>query len=274
MALARGVLSQRVVTAAVDVTFGSVDYSDPRIVAALCDGGLKGRATVRRQIVTALKWLVMVLTWPVRMPAMAIVWCLTWVALMVTRTTRKICCVVSRLYSESSALVRAYWRVYNKRTRAVACTGLVGSLALYGPAAVLVWVCLLVVFVFCTLPADARYYIKLAKKIQDAWDAVEEDDSITPAADGGPLEVRSGRNRFACRLAARAISRVGLLKPTKANALVYQKVILDEMKVLNVRFGDRVRVLPLAVVACLERPDAVDRVEGVIDALTCLPGSL
>lgn len=76
------------------------------------------------------------------------------------------------------------------------------------------------------------------------------------------------RDRFACKLAVRAISRVGLLAPTKANALVYQKVILDDMRELKVRCNDRLRVLPIAIAACLERPEEVKQVERCIKHLT------
>jgi len=75
------------------------------------------------------------------------------------------------------------------------------------------------------------------------------------------------KNTFACKLAIRAISKVGLLTPTRANALVYQKVILDDMRTLNVRCADRVRVLPLAIAACLSRPDEVSKVESCIKQL-------
>lgn len=148
------------------------------------------------------------------------------------------------------------------------------SLVLYGVWALCLWVGLSLVYILCTVPTDLRFYLELSQKLQDAWAAVEEDDSIFQTTEDKPLEVRKGRNKFACKLAARVIGRVGMLKPTHANALVYQKELLHEMKSLNVRYSDRVRVLPLAVVACMERPAETQRVEEVIDLLIATGASL
>jgi len=105
------------------------------------------------------------------------------------------------------------------------------------------------------IPTDYRYYLELKRQLDHAWSQTGE------IAQDPPVVPKKERNSFACRLAERAISRVGLLTNTKANALVYQKVILDEMKAINVRFSDRVRILPLAVAACLYRPSEVRDVE-------------
>nr|QWC36243.1 RNA polymerase pre-readthrough protein [Johnsongrass chlorotic stripe mosaic virus] len=263
-----GILSRRIVTAEVDFQFGSVDYSDPRIVHALCTPGLKERATFGRQIVTALKMAVIALTlpvwWPLRLVWRVIIMGVLWVTRFFTRCTN----LIKWCVKETRVTVRAYWNILNKRARGLVVLGCWASFVLYGPYALLLWLGVIVGYIICVLPSNVRYYIELGQKIQDAWDSVEADDTIEAPCNGDILEVRKGRNKFACKLAARAIGRVGLLKATPANALVYQKVILDEMKILNVRFADRVRILPLAVMASLDRPDAVARVEDCVAALT------
>jgi hypothetical protein len=100
-----------------------------------------------------------------------------------------------------------------------------------------------------------------------AWDSALDAKDLPDTMENVTIKANK-RDKFACKIAIRAISKVGLLSPTKANALVYQKVILDEMRALNVRCADRVRVLPLAIAACLERPEEVRRVEGCIKYLT------
>jgi hypothetical protein len=262
-----GILSDRLVTAKVNVCFGSIDYSDPNIVRALCDPGLKEQTTIWGQIVTVLKMALMTLSWPVRFPVRMLIWVLIRVVsrlLLGLSWSRRMIC---KGWKWTKTTIEAYWSVYNKRTKTVVIAGFWFSLVLYGWWAVTLWACLIVLYIICTVPTDVRFYIELSHRIQSAWESTEDGD-IEPNTNNEPLVVKTGRNRFACRLAARAISRVGLLSPTKANALVYQKVLLDEMRTINVRYADRVRILPLAVLACLERPDGVARVEGVISSLT------
>lgn len=156
---------------------------------------------------------------------------------------------------------------FNKRMRALLlCISvtLVGCLGVFG-------LCLAVVFamgwVSCYLPSDIKFYVKIVKRMSRAWDDALMEADIAPV-EGQVMDVpKTTRNRFACKLAIRAIARVGLLKATRANSLVYQKVILDDMQVLKVRHSDRVRVLPLAILACLDRPEEVQKVERCFEHL-------
>lgn len=238
----------------------------------MCVGGLKEGNTTSRwvQIVTALKMALVVMTAPIWLPWAGIVYLATgamkgprllWAGfLRVMRFLRS----GVHWFNET---IRAYWRVYNKRSKCVVIAGFWISLVLGGLFAMYLWVAATVLFVVCTVPTDARFYIKLSRQMQDAWNEAMDDDSF-PKPDGLQVSVsKKGRKGFACRLACRAIGRVGLLSCTRANALVYQKVILDEMAAMNVRFSDRVQILPYAVMACLERPDAVAKVEDAVHHL-------
>jgi len=118
-------------------------------------------------------------------------------------------------------------------------------------------------FVSCWLPTDVKYYIVLLNRLSAAWEQALDAKDLPEDMSGVRVSPKK-RSKFACKLAIRAISKVGLLRPTEANAKVYQKVILDDMKVLNVRFAHRVEVLPLAIAACLERPAEVRKVEECI----------
>jgi hypothetical protein len=252
------------------VQFGSLDYSDEKVLAAIAGRGLKDRSTTSRmwgQIVTAVKMVWWIMTLPV-------VWPCTAVKNVVMRTVRTsvrlakwVKSVVVDLKASFSLAFKAYWRSYNKRTKFVGILVLILSFLAYGFVVMFMWMGCIVLYVFCTTPTDLRFYLKLIQKIQDAWDDTEETSDDMVGDEKVPMVVRKGRTKFACRLAARAISRVGMLRPTRANALVYQKVLLDEMRSLNVRFGDRVRVLPLAVAACLERPAGATEVEEAVDLM-------
>ena len=74
------------------------------------------------------------------------------------------------------------------------------------------------------------------------------------------------RPRLACKIAVRAVAKVGLLKRSDANALAYQRVCLDVMESMKMRWHDRLMVLPQAVLACLERPEEVEEVMKAIEA--------
>nr|UHS72393.1 MAG: hypothetical protein 1 [Tombusviridae sp.] len=243
------------------VQFGSVDYSDPRIVEALGASGLKGRSTTLwGQIVTALKMAWWLLLLPAVIPRWIVRKVLCAVCGLFCRVRRCIE-VIRNAILDGTALLR---EVTNRRVRAlglvtfiIACTGW----GLYGA---LSWVALVVGYCFCFLPTDLRFFIHLKAELQRAWDVALVSDELETSSTPQPVKIK---NTFACRLAVRAISRVGLLSPTKANALVYQKVILDDMRELNVRCADRVRVLPLAIAACLHRPEEVSKVEGCIAQL-------
>nr|UHS72071.1 MAG: hypothetical protein [Tombusviridae sp.] len=242
------------------VAFGTVDYADPRVVAALGGGGLKERTTFGGQIVTALKmaWWIMLL--PVLLPCRLVkkVWdCLCGFV----RRIVSCAVVVKDAFLDATALFR---EVINIRVKVLAAVLLIGACFSWGLVGLFVWLGICVGYVLCFIPTDVRFFVQLKKDMHRAWDVALEAEDLAPAEVPQPVKIK---NTFACKLAVRAISRVGLLSPTKANALVYQKIILDDMRDLNVRCADRVRVLPLAVMACLHRPEEVVKVEGCIKQL-------
>jgi hypothetical protein len=130
-------------------------------------------------------------------------------------------------------------------------------------------------YVLCFVPTDIKYFLRYRESLSRAWNEVlasgEETDLPESAPEVGFRRVEKGRKGFACRVAVKAISEVGLLKPTKANALVYQKVVLKVLSDMRVRYVDRVRILPHAIAACLDRPEEVSKVEGCIALLTKEP---
>lgn len=277
-----GFLSQRqptVTRVEVEVPFGSVEYTDPRVVSALTTGGLKEPATERGQIVTGLKMAWWLLIAPFWLPAwvcrriisaicslvMAVYrWC--------ARVDQRIRAVVRSLVEVARDIVAICKASFNYRMRALIVGLAIVLGSLFGLLGLLVWAGAVAGWVCCYLPTDFKFYLKFLRKLEDAWTkSLEcpelEDQRSVPLA-------KKERNTFACRLATRAISRVGLLKPTKANALVYQKVILDEMRELNVRYADRLRVLPVAIAACLERPEEVQSIERCIEHLCSASANL
>lgn len=250
--------TRQVVDAA--IPFGSVDYTDPHVVAALGVKGLKERTTFGGQIVTALKmaWWIMLL--PVLLPCRLVKKVWDGLCGLVLRVVS--CARVGRdAFLDATALFR---EVINVRVKVLATILLIGACASWGLAGCFIWLGVCVGYVLCFVPTDVRFFIQLKKDMHRAWDVALEAEDLAPAELPQPVKVK---NTFACKLAVRAISRVGLLSPTKANALVYQKIILDDMRDLNVRCADRVRVLPLAVMACLHRPEEVVKVEGCIKQL-------
>nr|UHS72178.1 MAG: hypothetical protein [Tombusviridae sp.] len=277
-----GFLSQRqptVTRVEVDVPFGSVDYADPKVVTALSTGGLKEPATERGQIVTGLKMAWWVLLAPLWLPAwvcrkILAVFCslvigfYRWCA----RVDQRLRVVVKSLVEGCRDVMVICKASFNYRMRALIIVLAIVLVSLFGFLGFLVWSGSVAGWVCCYLPTDFKYYMKFLRKLEDAWTKSLECPELEDQK-AVPL-IKKERNTFACRLATRAISRVGLLKPTKANALVYQKVILDEMRELNVRYADRLRVLPVAIAACLERPEEVQSVERCIEHLCSASASL
>lgn len=277
-----GFLSQRPTTVTrveVEVPFGSLEYEDPRVVSALSTGGLKEPATERGQIVTGLKMAWWLLLTPFWLPAWVCRKILAAFCSLVRGVYRWCARVDQRIRAVVKSVVEVCQDVmvicrasFNYRMRALIILLAVVFVSLFGLLGLLVWSGSVAGWVCCYLPTDFKYYLKFLRKLEDAWTKslecpeLEDQKSV-------PL-VKKERNTFACRLATRAISRVGLLKPTKANALVYQKVILDEMRELNVRYADRLRVLPVAIAACLERPEEVQSVERCIEHLCSASASL
>jgi hypothetical protein len=247
--------------------FGSVDYTDPRVVSALQLQGLKERTTYGGQIVTALKMAWWVLTLPVMFPFGVCQKCVLWLYWVATRLCRRVGRCYRLIHIWVSDWIMIGRTFLNKRMRCAVVLTYLLALGYFGLTG-----CLLLTFIYtcvigCVLPTDVKYYIRLMEQLGRAWDSALDAKDLPDTMENVTIKANK-RDKFACKIAIRAISKVGLLSPTKANALVYQKVILDEMRALNVRCADRVRVLPLAIAACLERPEEVRRVEGCIRYLT------
>ncbi|AQR60108.1 replicase associated protein [Yam spherical virus] len=113
-----------------------------------------------------------------------------------------------------------------------------------------------------------RYVAAHYERIKDAWEKGVDDDDCTQGVatecmERIPVKLRP---RLACKIAVRAVAKVGLLKRSEANSLVYQRVCLDVMEAMKMRWHDRLVVLPQAVLACLERPQEVEEVMKAIEA--------
>lgn len=120
-----------------------------------------------------------------------------------------------------------------------------------------------------------RYMIVHLEKTRAAWE--EEQLGDDPCAENPTVAMervpKKGYRRAACKVAMKAISKVGLLDKTKANSMIYQRVCLDIMDTMRMRYMDRLHVLPLAVLACLERPDDVEEVSRVVSSV-CSAGAV
>lgn len=262
-------------TGFLSVPFGSLDYSDPRVVLALTGRGLKERATFGGQIVTALKMVTRSILWLV---AYLGNWFL-WIVLTPVRFARmavRLAKALERMAREAARcavdVVVDTWAgmrvVTNRRMLGLSASIMVALVWCGGLAGLILWVVVIVGYFLCFVPTDIRMYLKFKRKILATW----KGELVAPSTEDLPLKseevtnVKSHRS-FACKIATRAISKVGLLSPTRANKLVYQKVCLDIMEGLNVRYVDRVRVLPYAIAACLCRPEEVQDNERCVEHL-------
>jgi hypothetical protein len=71
------------------------------------------------------------------------------------------------------------------------------------------------------------------------------------------------KNAFIIRCAMHARSKVGRLAPTRANELVYQRIILDYFDDIHLRLSDRDRCLAQSIAACFivdKQWDLVDEI--------------
>lgn len=178
-------------------------------------------------------------------------------------------CEVSYLYGDLKAGLRVCLRHLTVAWIVVVCMILVVSFMVVG---VLPSLTLFGIIAICVggkyggrVP---RYVTAHWEKIKEAWErGVDDDDCTTPTAEICMERVPSKlRPRLACKIAVRAVSKVGLLKRSEANALVYQRVCLDVMEAMKMRWHDRLMILPQAVLACMERPREVEEVMKAIEA--------
>nr|UHS72171.1 MAG: hypothetical protein [Tombusviridae sp.] len=228
-------------------------------------GALKERTTERGQIVTALKMVWWILCAPFRYPYLAAKKLFLCVLCFISRSFFRTVCAIRFVRDWMLDTLTMAKIVANRRVKLLGLAMLCLLISLIGLYGVVVWMGLVVAYVLCFIPTDARYYVRFFENLQRVWAEVLDDDDVINSDPQTILRVeKKKRTGFACKLAVRAISKVGMLSATKANALVYQKVILDEMRTLNVRYSDRVRILPLAIAACLDRPEEVRKVEECI----------
>nr|UHS72291.1 MAG: hypothetical protein [Tombusviridae sp.] len=232
-------------------------------------GALKERTTERGQIVTALKMVWWVLCAPFHYSVLVVKKLFLCIFLSFSRAISRALSMVRYVRDWVVDTLTLAKIVANRRVKALSLLMLCLLVTMIGPLGVLAWFGLLVMYVMCFIPTDARYYVRFFENLQRVWtETLDDDDIVAPEAQTILAVDKKKRTGFACKLAVRAISKVGLLSATKANALVYQKVVLDEMKTLNVRYSDRVRILPLAIAACLDRPEEVRKVEECIKHYT------
>ncbi len=93
--------------------------------------------------------------------------------------------------------------------------------------------------------------LKLVKEIEKS---LKTDDGLTAQE----ISIESGNYKvvdakpgvFAVKVAQAARAKVGILSNTRANELVYQRVCLDVMRDLNVRYTDIDRHIGMAMLAC------------------------
>nr|UHS72149.1 MAG: hypothetical protein 1 [Tombusvirus sp.] len=69
---------------------------------------------------------------------------------------------------------------------------------------------------------------------------------------------RPKRTPYAAKIAQVARSKVGYLKNTPENRLIYQRVMIEIMDKDHVRYHDRDFILPLAIGCCFVYPDGVE----------------
>jgi len=241
------------------VQFGTLDYSDDRVIRAITGAGLKERATFGGQIVTALKM------------ALFGLWCMLCLPYV---AARKVCTTIKVTCGCAIDLIRETYKVIrmtlNRRFLCLIGLSGVASIYLCGLSGLCYWVIIVVCGAFCFVPTDIRMYVKFTEQIASAWAGELVSTPETDLADSHEgIQCVKNKTGFACKVATRAIAKVGLLKPTKANQLVYQKVILDILAQQNVRYADRLRVLPLAIAACLQRPEEIQEQERCIEHLVC-----
>lgn len=77
----------------------------------------------------------------------------------------------------------------------------------------------------------------------------------------------SFNSRTAVKFAILAQSKVGILKPSVANRLVYETTLLHIFEDFNVRHNIRMELLGEALVACFIRPDEYKRALAIIEMM-------
>ncbi len=154
------------------------------------------------------------------------------------------------------------------RLRCVLLTPLQCKLVL----ALTVLACCIFGFVGLVTPCLALYFVATIgldadtvawfKRVHSTYLSEQSDESAPDLCDG-PNIVPS--RRTAVKFAIRAQSKVGMLKPSEANRLVYETVLLRLFDEYHVRHNVRISLLGEALVACFVRPKEYERALDVID---------
>lgn len=257
---------------------GFEEAGDPRIARSLI--GFLGR-----QIVTLLKMAIGLLVYVLLSPYR----CVRAVVVAIAKLLYKLLTKIYDWFIHITEIIGDFWSDIKKGfwwvTRKCSLPNLVAGIAFLVVSCSYVGIpnVLAMVVIFLAVagvrfgykvPAHLRHHLTtLARE----WGKLSSDDAsedFTVTENESKVKDRFKEREFpaaACKVAVRAISSVGLLKPTEANAMVYQRVCLDVMEGLRFRHYDRLRILPLAVLACLERPEEVEEVEKVVGIITGSP---
>lgn len=240
---------------------------------------------IGRQIVTALKMatrlVIYILLSPYRCVRAVVVVCIKLVIKLLTKIYDWFIHVTEVIGDFWSDIKKGFWWVTRKCSLpnlVAGITFLVASSSFVGPLNVLIMIIIFLAVVGVRfgykVPAHLRHHLTALTREWGKLSAEDATEDFPVDEASSKIKERFKEREFpaaACKVAVRAISSVGLLKPTEANAMVYQRVCLDVMEGLRFRHYDRLRILPLAVLACLERPEEVEEVETVVGIITGSP---
>jgi hypothetical protein len=82
-----------------------------------------------------------------------------------------------------------------------------------------------------------------------------------------PETIPTVSRKTAVKFALKAQGKVGVLKPTNANRLVYETVLLKLFEEHHVRISERMNLLGEALVACFLRPKQYDMAMEIIEEM-------
>ncbi len=109
-------------------------------------------------------------------------------------------------------------------------------------------------------PATIRWYREVVTRYHDE---VEDDET----EEIKPTEPFVVTHRSAVKFALMAQSRVGMLRPTEANRLVYETVLLRLFEEYHVRHNIRISLLGEALVSCFVHTPTYQRARDIVDYL-------
>lgn len=153
------------------------------------------------------------------------------------------------------------WAILSPLHRKLVVTATILACCLFGFVG-LVTPCL-VLYLVATIGLDADT-IAWFRSVHTQY-TVEASTENSDPIDEGPRVVAS--KRVAVKFAIMAQSKVGMLRPTEANRLVYETVLLNLFSEHNVRYNVRISLLGEALVACFIRPREYERALDVVEHL-------